>query len=261
MSLELNDLPRAVFRATHVTSQAMGWRGYSNELIGLRKYMEIPITGDEFEVPIVAFMKFMEIVKNNQDSDYQAIVLNLCSKDIPLRYSTVDRYMRDVLVDMFSRNRLLRCPAKGKDYQKTYYATHGTVFSENYLPVFMCSWMMKKCYSTLEDGNLEIHYRFLYPIIRIDPGIYLSQSDSMEKFLIKKFVPIAFTDRVCTPFIQHLPDRIVLRDNDLSSGMYTPSLRIEESPFHIREASQPDINTTNEELRQTALAHVGEIMQ
>lgn len=256
MSLELNDLPRAVFRTTHISNLARRWYGRNIEVAGAIKYMEVPITGDEFEIPVVAFMTFMEMVQNNKDLDHEAIVLSLYSREEPLRYTTVDRYMRDVLVDDFKRNRLLKCTAKGKDCVKTYYATHGAVFTEDFTPVFMCSWMMKKCYRTLEDGNLEIHYKFLYPIIRIDPGIYLSQQGTMEKFLIKKFTTLALTDQVCTPQ-RYLPDRIIPGLSD----RYIPSLRVEGSPFHIREACEPDINTTNEKLRQTVLEHVEEVMQ
>jgi hypothetical protein len=260
MSLELNDLPRAVFRATHISNLARSWyRG--GEIAGAIKYMEVPITGDEFEIPVVAFMTFMEMVQNNKDLDHEAIVLSLYSREDGLRYTTVDRYMRDVLVDDFKRNHLLKCTAKGKDCVKTYYATHGAVFTEDFTPVFMCSWMMKKCYRTLEDGNLEIHYKFLYPIIRIDPGIYLSQQDTMEKFLIKKFTTLALTDQVYTPFPRQLPDRFKVSGTSDFFDLYIPSLRVEVSPFHIREACKPDINTTNEKLRQTVLEHVEEVMQ
>lgn len=267
MSLELNDLPRAVFRTTHISNLARGWYR-AGEIAGAIKYMEVPITGDEFEIPVVAFMTFMEMVQNNKDLDHDAIVLNLYSTEDSLRYTTVDRYMRDVLVDDFKRNRLLKCTAKGKDCVKTYYATHGAVFTEDFTPVFMCSWMMKRedvvqPYRN-EDGMPDMHhvtmYKFLYPIIRIDPGIYLSQQDTMEKFLIKKFTTLALTDQVCTPQ-RYLPDRIKVSGTSDSSDRYIPSLRVEGSPFHIREACEPDINTTNEKLRQTVLEHVEEVMQ
>lgn len=259
MSLELNQLPRYVYQATYTTSQAVGYYG-SNNTPGVRKYLEIPIDQEEFEVPIFAMQIFKDIVKQNLDTQTQAIAVELYSRERDLRYVSVERYMRDVLVDEFARNRLLKCYAKTKEGTVKYYGTHGAVFNEEFTPVAMCSWQLRRinCFND-ESGETEIRYAFVRPIFRIDPLLYTNQQDTMEKFLAKKFINLLLSDTVLTPHRDNLLQRIILTGSYIDN--MNPSIYIERNPFNITTISEPTIDTTNEELREAALEHIDEVIQ
>ena len=266
MSLELNQLPRYVFQAAYTTNKAIGYYG-SNNTPGARKYLEIPINKDVFEVPIFAMLTFIDLVKNNLDNTTQAIAAQLYSRERDLRYVSVDRYMRDVLVDDFQRNRLLKCYAKSKEGNVKYYGTHGAVFNEEFIPVAMCSWLIERVVVEESDkdelGMNNIYrrekYRFVHPIFRIDPHIYVSQQDTMEKFLAKKFVALLLSEGVLTPHRDNLPQKILLTGS--YSDNMSPSIYIENNPFSVTTISEPTIDTTNEELREAALEHIDEVIQ
>lgn len=251
MSLEIRQLPEYIFKTTYTTNQAVLYYGANNG-VEFRKYLEIPILGpDEFEVPVLAFPKFIQAVKRDADIGKEAIVAELYSYNKELRYTTVNRYMRDVLVDYFNDNYLLKCIVKDKDVIHNYYGTHGAVFLEDFTPVMMCSWVLWRRLIE-EENRTQYIYEPQYPIVRIDPSIYLNQADSMEKFIIRKFIPACLEHDVKT---------------DINCGRFRnqvykyPSIRIEKSPFRIRQHEEPDINTTNESLRQIVINHPEEIIQ
>lgn len=260
MSVTLSTLPDSIFQSTNLCNRAVGYASSSYKITGLKKYIEIPIDQDEFEVPIFAMTKFIELVKNNLDTDFQVMAAELYSRNAPLRYVSVERYMRDVLLDIFSKNGLLKCPAKSKDGTVTYYATHGAVFNSFLEPVAMCSWQFKRylCEDTTVK-NTRPTYSFVRPIFRIDPSVYMSQNDAMEKFLIKRFsTALLSLCKVSTPLRKELPARIVTISE--YKDLIAPSVRIEKIPFNINPISEPTIDTTNEELRRTALNYVEEIV-
>lgn len=257
MSVQLADLPRYVFSTSHITNRATSYHyNDSRRFEDHRKFMEIPLNNVVFEVPVIAFQSFLHLVRHGLDNTSSEIVVELFSEEDDLRYVSVDRYMRDVLVDDYSCNHLLKCMAKNGQNQVKYYGTHGAVFDSQFNPVMMCSWLMEKTVALDSDAGITYKYKFLCPIVRIDPYVYLSQKDSMEKFIVRKFANQCI-DNLRTPNVGIL----VHEFTNGNGSLLHLSLRIEPNPFPITILSAPDINTTNEELRQVALEHINDIIQ
>ena len=260
MSFELSDLPRHVFGSTYSYTRAVNYWDYSPS--SARKYIEIPINKKTFEVPMLAMFDFIDLVENNNDKDIQALAVELYSQSHKLRYVSVDRYMRDVLVDSFKEHRLLICIAKYKDTIVKYYGTHGAVFNDALSPIAMCSWLMETVPCLPQEGSNSPFwkYRFIRPILRISPSTYINPQDSMEKYIVKKFINACLTTTVYLPKdtegSRFLPTR---EDSNVVVPM-VPVIHIEENPFNIVSVNEPTIDTTNEELRETALQHINEIV-
>ena len=100
-----------------ITMQSYGRSNYPAPTTA-RKYMEIPICADVFELPLLAFKDFVEMHRQRKDSNM--IVAQLYSCGQTSTYKSMDSIMKDVLSTYFDRH-LSKIEIAGTN--NIYYAT------------------------------------------------------------------------------------------------------------------------------------------
>lgn len=231
------------------------FKGYShdrgvhrrNSLVLEKKIMEIPINKDSFELPTFAIEP---IIKKNIDlNSVDKLVIALYSKGGIPAYKTVARYMQDVLVSRYSSNELIVLKTPDGNTGATYYAANGAIFDKDITPIMMCSWLIGRVEHTTETKYMPIK-----PIIRISPKVFLSQSNAIEKFVVKKILYEALE-------IRNNNINIYYPIEHLQAGHNLPlQVVIEESPFLIRKTNTPSVGVSDSQLLQIATNHLDEIM-
>lgn len=220
-----------------------------------RVYMDIPIDKELFEVPTFAFNTFINVLKDRRFED-NAIVAVLKTLNKTPRYVTLSRYMKDILLEDFISDRLVKLQEKKSTNEfVTYYATHGAIFREDFSPIMMCSWQIKR----FKDNNGNYKYDFLRPIMRIDPACYVSKSDPIERFIANKLPVEAFSSIIYNPYRVSLPE--CFTQIDKSQLSVSLKVEIDRCPFVLKHADVPSISTTNESLLQVVIDHINEFIQ
>ena len=214
------------------------------------KYMTIPIGNGTFEVPIFAFEEFCQAVldPDARDCPSDAIVVQLNYKENQSRYTSLNAVISDVLNEKYSNSRLCKLTITKLD--TTYYGTYGALFNEEFKPIMMCSWLMEK----YENQDNHTRYRFIKPIVRIEPYCFMNKSDVLERFICNKFVSTVLEG------LYHIPLSRRRYLDITSSNNYHPKIEIDECPFTIEGADTPSVSTTNRELLQLARNHINEII-
>lgn len=244
MALSLSSIIYRIF-TTGNSHNRYNYRTTSAEIFSRNKYMEIPITGDSFEVPIFATNSFLSAY-SDEDTITDAIIVQLNTRNINCGYTSLNKVMEQTLLHKYSDTRLM--VIKDKNAEDTYYGTYGAIFDKYFNPILICSWMLERFKN--EDGQDGI--KAAYPIIRISPDSFASPKDSIERFVCKKFP----TEALLSSFYCH-NTFLVSINADCRSKL---KIIIERSPFVIREADVPSVSTTNESLIQTALDHIDDFI-
>ena len=208
------------------------------------KYLEIPI-GDTFELPVFALDAFSKNIEKHPDMDM--LVAPLYSMGTKPNYVTLNRYMKDVLIEC-NDTHLIELGIPG-DPPFKYYGTHGAVFDENLKPVMICSWQILRKPSTSEERLYD--YFFERPLIRISPDCFQAQSNPMERFIAKKFPMEILSIRRVNPQIPESPIRY--------SGSYNIKIEIDVSPFILKQVKYPSVSVTDNDLLQIARDYIEEI--
>lgn len=245
----LNSVIQAIFEDSNSNSQIRRQycRSTSNTPITVKKYMEIPIGSDVFELPLFAFEDFKKMHQNEKVGD--VIVASLYSCGQTSNYKSLDSIMKDVLSTYFNKR---LCKVQIPNSPNVYYATFGAVFDENFTPLMMLSWIMERRVS--EEGVIK--YRYKKPLLRLNPYPCLNKEDALQKFICGRWMTTALGTRVyipysgCRDFIEH----------DYFSFEHV-KIEIDECPFVIRGTDVPSISVTNEGLLQLAADHIDEILQ
>ena len=223
-------------------------RNNSDTPITVKKYMEIPIGSDVFELPLFAFEDFKKMHQNKKMGDVMVASLYSCGQTS--EYKSLDSIMKDVLSTYFDRH---LCRVQISNSPNTYYATFGAVFDENLTPLMMLSWIMERGVS--EEGVTK--YRYKKPLLRLNPYPCLNKEDALQKFICGRWMTTTLGTRVYTP------DRYGCR-NFIEPGCYSfehVKIEIDECPFVIKSTDVPSISVTNENLLQLAADHIDEILQ
>ena len=208
------------------------------------KYLEIPI-GDSFELPVFALDAFSKNIEKHPDMDM--LVAPLYSMGAKPNYVTLNRYMKDVLIEC-NDTHLIELDIPG-DPPFKYYGTHGAIFDENLKPVMICSWQIQRKPSTSEEKPYD--YFFERPLIRISPDCFQAQSNPMERFIAKKFPMEILSIRRVNPQIPESPIRY--------SGSYNIKIEIDVSPFILKQVKYPSVSVTDNDLLQIARDYIEEI--
>lgn len=248
----LDSVIKAIFQNDNIYSHA-GRRHYirniSNTPITVKKYMEIPIDSDVFELPLLAFEDFKKMHQNEKIGD--VIVASLYSYGQTSDYKSLDSIMKDTLSTHFDRHLY---KVQMPNSPNVYYTTFGAVFDENFTPLMTLSWIMERRVN--KEGVVKYHYK--KPLLRLNPYPCLNKEDTLQKFICGKWMTTALGATVYTPFTYDCRNFI---EPHGYPGFNHVKVEIDECPFIIRGTEAPSISVTNEDLLQLAADHIDEILQ
>lgn len=245
----LDSVISAIFEDSNSNSQIRRQyynRNTSNTPITVKKYMEIPIGSDVFELPLFAFEDFKRMHQDKKVGD--VIVASLYSLGQTSNYKSLDSIMKDVLSTYFNKH---LCKVQIPNSPNIYYATFGAVFDENFTPLMMLSWIMGRRVN--EEGVIKYSYK--KPLLRLNPYPCLNKEDALQKFICGRWMTTALNTNIYPPYSRYL-----------NLGPDYPSfnhvkVEIDECPFVIKGTDVPSISVTNEGLLQLAADHIDEILQ
>lgn len=217
-------------------------------------YMLIPVTGDSIEIPTMT-MYSLPTLKNKilQKEPIDALVVNLNNNGGYSSFKSVSASIRDAFTVLYKNAHLRKLVTVG-DPEKTYYGTYGAIFDENFKPIVMLSWELKKIYR--DDNQDSFRYKFIRPILRVAPEVFINKSNTVERFIINQIIPTALSITYLSSPIFH---RSMIYESN--SGNCKVKVLIEKIPYIIKETDVPSISTTNEELLGTALNYIDEIIE
>lgn len=219
-------------------------------------YMLIPVTGDNIEIPTMAMYSLYKVAdKITNKKPIDTIVINLENTGGFTTYKSVDACFRDAFRVSYQNARLRKLITVGNP-EKTYYGTYGAIFDENFKPVVMLSWELKKIYRDDEQDSFK--YKFIRPILRVAPEVFINKSNTVERFIINKLIPTTLSLTHIYPPIN--PGNRIFDSGSIGYDRKAKIL-IEDCPFVIKETDVPSISTTNEELLGTALNYIDEIIE
>lgn len=217
-------------------------------------YMLIPVTGDNIEIPTMAMFSLPTLEnKILQKEPIDALVVNLNNNGGYSSFKSVSASIRDAFTVLYKNAHLRKLVTVG-DPEKTYYGTYGAIFDENFKPIVMLSWELKKIYR--DDEQDPFRYKFISPILRVAPEVFINKSNTVERFIINQIIPTALSITYLSSPIFH---RSMIYESN--SGNCKVKVLIEKIPFIIKETDVPSISTTNEELLGTALNYIDEIVE
>lgn len=217
-------------------------------------YMLIPVTGDNIEIPTMAMFSLPTLEnKILQKEPIDALVVNLNNNGGYSSFKSVSASIRDAFTVLYKNAHLRKLVTVG-DPEKTYYGTYGAIFDENFKPIVMLSWELKKIYR--DDEQNPFRYKFISPILRVAPEVFINKSNTVERFIINQILPTALSITYLSSPIFH---RSMIYESN--SGNCKVKVLIEKIPFIIKETDVPSISTTNEELLGTALNYIDEIVE
>lgn len=218
-------------------------------------YMLIPVTGDNIEIPTMA-MYSLPTLENKilQKEPIDALVVNLNNNGGYSSFKSVSASIRDAFTVLYKNAHLRKLVTVG-DPEKTYYGTYGAIFDENFKPVAMLSWELKKIYR--DNGQDSFKYKFIRPILRVAPEVFINKSNTVERFIINKLIPTTLS-------LTHIYSPIYRRkiyDTNNGDCNLKAKVLVEDCPFVIKETDVPSISTTNEELLGTVLNYIDEVIE
>lgn len=217
-------------------------------------YMLIPVTGDNIEIPTMAMFSLPKLEnKILQKELIDALVVNLNNNGGYSTFKSVSASIRDAFTVLYKNAHLRKLITVG-DPEKTYYGTYGAIFDENFKPVVMLSWELKKIYR--DDEQDPFRYKFVRPVLRVAPEVFINKSNTVERFIINQIIPTALSINYLSSPIFH---RSMIYESN--SGNCKVKVLIEKIPFIIKETDVPSVSTTNEELLDTALNYIDEIIE
>lgn len=217
-------------------------------------YMLIPVTGDNIEIPTMAMFSLPTLEnKILQKEPIDALAVNLNNNGGYSSFKSVSASIRDAFTVLYKNAHLRKLVTVG-DPEKTYYGTYGAIFDENFKPIVMLSWELKKIYR--DDEQNPFRYKFISPILRVAPEVFINKSNTVERFIINQIIPTALSITYLSSPIFH---RSMIYESN--SGNCKVKVLIEKIPFIIKETDVPSISTTNEELLGIALNYIDEIIE
>lgn len=203
------------------------------------KYIKIPLSEDIIELPLFLNNAFNDFPANFLENSISEVLVELTPSMDRYYGKTLGTQVKHILyTPLFLGIQKIKI-----DTDEVYYGSYGTIFNEDFEPIVMFSWKLGK----QKDSN---NYRLIRPILRINGKYMLNKADPMQKYIVNKILPEAAslegiygTDGF----------KLFLDNYDGHCRVSNPKLKIEidECPFPIIQSKMPDINTTQEELRNT----------
>jgi hypothetical protein len=226
------------------------WNYPDEERSNAVKYLEIPINEsfmDVIEVPALAVPTLKDLIDSGRVGVTDAIIVTLKDNGGKPVYKTFDRNMKDVLQNDLNGG-LIRMDAPNGSEVKRYYATHSAIFDEQYNPVMMCTLQIQRI-PVKVGSTITYQYKTIKPILRVAPATFVTKENPMEKFIANKIVPECLKTEMF-PALPYIDDR----------ARYAEVI-IGDIPFKPIVTDSPSISTTNRELINIVVDHIGEVMQ
>lgn len=208
-------------------------------------YMEVPIDKPFFEVPVCLMRPFISSACSSSDTTSLVACFHAAGYIVPY-YKSFSRYRNEVLINHNNNMELIRLNIKQASSVKSYYATTGIIFDHDFNLIMLCTW---------EIERLAGFFQVKRPVLHISPSCYLSQANSLEKFLVKSLLRESLTTRVSID----IPEREHAFVKPVENAV-TVCVKIDNNPFRITQATAPSMSVTNRELLDTALAHLDDIV-
>lgn len=214
------------------------------------KYMEIPVSENQFELPLFAFSTFQWA-----SDTVDAIVVSLNTKGRHSSYKSFERAMIDCLSEKYSSTRLAVQDVKQGNDVIRYYCTQGAIFDDEFNPIMMCSLLVGKEINE-ESGNPTGFYEYIRPVIRFSPNVFTMKGNPMERFMSGKLLSTFLADSLPIPDTYDSPR--IHRSSILNREA---KVIIDKIPFSVHSADVPSISTTNEDLLNIVASHIDELIQ
>lgn len=232
-----------------------GWRGFNLAAPNKFLFMIVPINEDTFEIPTFLLNKFINIVDKDYENNVDAIVVDLNYLNQKSGYKSIDSCIREVISTNFEKAHLIKIADVG-DHFKSYYGTQGAIFNSDFFPLMMMSWIMKKV--PKEDNSSSFEYKFYKPILRVSPEVFINKDDSVQRYIINKIVSeVLSIDCIACPHI-YSSNRFNI---DSICHSFKAKVEIEHCPFVFKKTDTPSISTTDEELLNTVINNIDEVIQ
>lgn len=215
-------------------------------------HMQIDTNQDTIELPILALPKLKELYDEHRLPDVlpETLDILLFNNGARVDGKALETNIKNYLYAHFPSDRLVLLPVKDKEETINYYCTQGAVFNEDFSPLMVCSWVIRKSTSAEKEATAK-PYMLVKPLIRISPDCVRWQSDPMERFISKKFIQSTFSIRNIdiryTNFIGHCVT-------------FKPEVVIADFPFTLRKTIVPSISTNNKDLLKIAEEHINDVM-
>lgn len=226
----------------------------SARIDGQVKYLTIPLDTEVFELPTFVYNSFVSNLRDDRKfyDQVDSIIVTLEEADRKGPYKTLDANMKNLLDIKFSKLIKLEIENGG-----VYFVTNGAVFNEEFFPVAMMSWQLRRGKAIDDNGEEFINYKHIRPILRIDP-ICFAKNDSVQRYIVGKLLNSVLDLEVTNDSIYTDSYPILYRSNDIAFSDKV-KVEIDFSPFEMRGVEIPSISTTNQSLIQVALDNIEEL--
>jgi len=208
----------------------------------------VPIE-DSFEMPVFALRALKP--------DVNYIVADLQDIGNRTEYKSLDTGVRDILTTDFVNNRLVELNTKVGEPK--YYGTYGAIFDKDFNLTMAILWKMQRY--IVEDNEkypYKFRYKFVEPILRVNPQVFINRSNSVERYIINKILSSAVLNySIDRPRLS----KIYVDDSNPYS-IFRLKVEIGTFPsFYIKKPDVPSISTTNEELLKAAFDNIEDIIE
>lgn len=213
-------------------------------------YMDVPVFGDSFEVPVFivsAFSTYKDILNDFTPTSFAVSLEHIGYTSI---YKSLPVKIREVLQIGYSEFRLIKIPV---DSNNCYYGTLGAIFDKDLLPVMMLSWQIKKIPSNVVGKPFLLS--FVQPVLRVSPKVLIDKSDALERYIVNKIIPAALQCRCQRPLV---PYNSIFEPNNYQ--LYSPKVEVCNFPFEIKGIEAPSVSTTNRKLLDIAANNISEVL-
>ncbi len=230
-------------------------RGYGHRLDGSKtSFMVIPITGEIIEVPVFA----CDILRGSYKSEFQngnidSIVVELGCQTFTSAYKSLDACIRDVLYTSCKPKDLVKFNIEDRD-NPYYFGTKGAIFDRNLKPLMLMTWQIQRTIKKYDSGKELWEFRFLKPVLRIDPEIFVSKKNVVERYIANKITTKTLSLKIRNSFT-------LSSISDYPLQTVSPKVIIDTCPFPLKEIDKPSISTSNEKLIKLALSNLEEMAE
>ena len=245
MSRSINLIAQDIFGDIGSSSRYLNYRRGRDSFPLPKVFLEIPIKGEEFELPTFVMRVFPE-VKRFPEKDVVTVELRTLGRTPD--HKTLTKYLTYTLTSKYTDSYLVETTVEtSEEAPKTYFMTNGAIFNEALKPLMMCLWKVR------HNADTNMH-ELIKPIVRIDPECFVSRKDPIEKFIVNK-LPLLAMNFSPPSYVGFATSRKLTAQDSISARV-----EIDECPFRLKRPDTPSFSTTDGKLLQTVLNHIDDVV-